>query len=742
MKIALFFLFAFVSTAVSAQYPDWKFFSEATCIHAIASEPGYLWAGSYTGLMKIDKSTGERTLYDKTNTPMPDAWVSQIAIDSKGAKWIGSWRKGTLSRFDNNGWTVYDTSNSPLKDFWPITRLDIDDNDNVWLCTGYIYTGLYKFDGNNWTHYTTSNSDLPVNYIDVVLCDGSNTWVSYYVGISRFDGVNWTTYTPENSNMAGETILDLKLDSSGNLWLLHEKGVEKFDGSTFQYYPSLFTNLTINSMSIAPDNKIWISCSKNWMSGSTGGILSFNGVEWEHFDTLNSGLQDINIGPINADEMGKIWYGCSDMGMVGSYEGTEWKLFDASAAKLDHSYVRQIVHTSTGITYIGTKSNHELANQPESWLTRFDWESWSPVPGYDDNSYTIAIGPDDELYIKNPMGILKFDGATWSDIPGTPVLMTTERVQPELYSMACDSSGGLWIDYIDHVDCYSDPQMGEWCTVFEGLAHFDGTSWQTYTVDNSPLPGIEITQVSVDQHGIVWVSTTGGMVRIDGTQWQVYTRSNSAIPSSYITSFAVDSAGAFWFGDFHYGLYRFDLSETIHYTHPTLGIYSSGNCKLATDIDGSIWMIEPMIRFNGANFRTFSYENSPRPDDGNITSVSVDALGNKWFGTQFGFLVYRTGGVISSEEPPIPGEIPVTISPNPFHDRIEIRTAEPLDQVTIEIYDSMLRRVFSKKFPGGDRFEVQPDCLPSGCYFIRLRSGNRLIATGKVIARGVPGLGY
>ncbi len=197
MKINLFLLCVFISTVVTAQYPDWKFYSEATGIHAIASEPGTIWTGSYTGLMKIDKATGERTLYDKTNTPIPDTWVSQIAIDSEGAKWIGTWRWGYLAKFDDNGWTVYDTSNSPLEGFFPITRMDIDDNDNVWLCTGFINSGLYKFDGSNWEHFTTSNSGIPVNYIDALLCDGNNTWIAYFQGISRYDGVNWTTYTPQ-----------------------------------------------------------------------------------------------------------------------------------------------------------------------------------------------------------------------------------------------------------------------------------------------------------------------------------------------------------------------------------------------------------------------------------------------------------------------------------------------------------------------------------------------------------------
>ena len=42
-----------------------------------------------------------------------------------------------------------------------VTSIAIDGSGNKWIGTVYWYGGLAKFDGTNWTDYTTSNSGLP-----------------------------------------------------------------------------------------------------------------------------------------------------------------------------------------------------------------------------------------------------------------------------------------------------------------------------------------------------------------------------------------------------------------------------------------------------------------------------------------------------------------------------------------------------------------------------------------------------
>jgi len=64
-------------------------------------------------------------------------YVVAIAIDGQGNKWIGT-AAGGLAKFDGVNWTVYNTSNSGLPDDW-VTAIAIDDSGNKWIGT---HTGL------------------------------------------------------------------------------------------------------------------------------------------------------------------------------------------------------------------------------------------------------------------------------------------------------------------------------------------------------------------------------------------------------------------------------------------------------------------------------------------------------------------------------------------------------------------------------------------------------------------------
>lgn len=105
-------------------------YTNGQTVHAIALEGNTVWTGTEGGLVKLNKTTGGKTFFNKDNSGLPDNSVMSIAIDGSGNKWIG---------------------------------------------TG---SGLIKYDGLTWTNYTTSNSGLPHNVVTSVAIDGSgNKWI-------------------------------------------------------------------------------------------------------------------------------------------------------------------------------------------------------------------------------------------------------------------------------------------------------------------------------------------------------------------------------------------------------------------------------------------------------------------------------------------------------------------------------------------------------------------------------------
>jgi len=70
-----------------------------------------------------------------------------MTTDASGNKWIGT-NGGGLAKFDSTTWTVYNTSNSGLPNN-SVTSIAIDGSGNKWIGTNGH--GLAKFDGASWT---------------------------------------------------------------------------------------------------------------------------------------------------------------------------------------------------------------------------------------------------------------------------------------------------------------------------------------------------------------------------------------------------------------------------------------------------------------------------------------------------------------------------------------------------------------------------------------------------------------
>lgn len=730
MKNIILAIFLLCFTDIFAQYPDWKYYSVAGSVNAIAQDENFIWTGSHAGAMKLDINTGMRTFYDKTNAPMTDSWVSEIAIGNDGTKWFGTWDKGYLIKYDDLNWTVFDPSNSPLSGS-PIKGLATDNDNSVWIASGC----LINFDGTEWIVYNTSNSGLPSNYINDLICDGNTIWMGTNVGLTKFDGMEWTSYNTSNSNISDDPIIGIDIDNNGIVWILHYNGVEKFDGDSFSVFNDSNTNIpnTSNySITIDENNIIWTGCiSYNFYPVIPGGIMSFDGSTWTKYDTSNSGIASNDVSPVFADNSNNIWYGSGDPLKLGRKNGSVWATFDPSNSCLGNGYIRQIVHDQNGTTFIGT----QYAG-PANSLFRYDWNSWTGLPNYTSSSLGIAADRSGNLYVKNPTGIKKYDGTNWSDIPGTPLLHTNYQVPLYLNTINADLPGELWMDYLDRIESFFDTIYGNWYYyAHEGLAHYDGNEWETFSNLNTPVPDAEIYDIRTEASNQVWFGTNCGLIRYDGTDWTVYDTSNSTIPTNHIKSFVVDSLGNIWLSNGHHGLYRFDLVDTINYPHPTLNQYVS-SFMLELDPDGSIWQASlfKLIHFDGINWTTFDTDNSPIPNFSNLTSLSIDENGNAWIGTQFGFLIYNQGGVITSTEPEQHKESLISVYPNPFNDAFEMDFGKPLNDVNITVFDLLGRKVFSTVLVQASRIRIPRNKMSPGIYSYQVKSGEKVVSGGKIIA--------
>jgi hypothetical protein len=100
-------------------------------------------------------------------------------------------------------------------------------------------------------------------------------------------------------------------------------------------------------------------------------------------------------------------------------------------------------------------------------------------------------------------------------------------------ALATDKRGWLWVATEKH-----------------GIARYDGTSWQTFTVTNTKaLPTNETFGLTIDDQDNIWVATWEGVVKFDGTTWShPYTSRNNTLASGPTHTIAFDSVGGLWIG--------------------------------------------------------------------------------------------------------------------------------------------------------------------------------------------------
>jgi len=307
--ISLLLFFSFLH----AQNPEWITYTSENYISSLVIEGKYVWAGTSAGLLRIDKITHEETLYNHTNSGLPNNNIYTVAIDGLGNKWIGT--AGGMAMFDGTNWTVYDSSNSNLP-YAQVFVLIIDSMGTKWIGTNG--SGLVKYDGIHWTVYTSSNSDFPKNALNVVLSltiDYSGIiWIGTEGDIAKFDGINWKGYSRLSRD--GETAL--LAGDSGTMWIgTGGNGLAKFDGKNWTVYTALNSGLSENHVKTLAKDRL----GNIWIGTWGGGLVKFDGIHWTVFTTSNSGLPNNYIDALAIDSSGNKWVGTYGGGLVVFNQG-------------------------------------------------------------------------------------------------------------------------------------------------------------------------------------------------------------------------------------------------------------------------------------------------------------------------------------------------------------------------------------------------------------------------------------
>jgi len=170
-----------------------------------------------------------------------------------------------------------------------------------------------------------------------------------------------------------------------------------------------------------------------------------------------------------------------------------------------------------------------------------------------------------------------------------------------------------------------------------GLARFDGTHWQIYTKDNSPLPANEINAVAIDSLGRKWLATDSGVVKFDGLTWTVYNTRNSPLRENCIWNINIERDTIVWISSCSTGFYRFDGVNWKSYNSTNSPLISDKANFVIVDKDGLKWLgmdYSPLKSFNDTVWQTHGvYPFAPGPGlfyNPTINALAIDKNNFKW----------------------------------------------------------------------------------------------------------------
>jgi hypothetical protein len=232
------------------------------------------------------------------------------------------------------------------------------------------------------------------------------------------------------------------------------------------------------------------------------------------------------------------------------------------------------------------------------------------------NNFVTAFDVCDtgELIVSNSSALDLYDGTRW-----------VQLAEPFEF-------GGL-----DHLQCTSVDDI--WAGGFDEAAHWDGSAWELFAPEVFGDGILEDLELGPD--GQPWFGSTEGIYTYDGSDWTVYDESNSfenhsVDDMSFAPNGRLEAVLLLTRATFENGTW-----VESDYNGTATAIAADDNTVLIGTFNRGVDVI------SGGATATLDRASGDLPTD-KIQSMTVDAQGRVWVGTQYGLVVLQDGAVLQT----------------------------------------------------------------------------------------------
>jgi hypothetical protein len=295
---------------------------------------------------------------------------------------------------------------------------------------------------------------------------------------------------------------------------------------------------------------------------STANLILIDSTLWQVYTILNSGIPSNNLSCVSIDKNNIIWVGSFDKGYFSfdgkalqsyynsfssvidcintdanniKYVGTERGLVVVNIDNSTHEYgfmssgfpdfhINAVAFDNNGVCYVATNAS----------ITIFpSWADYSPFMGDEQVNLPItslAIDAGNNIWAAmNNNGVAHgFSKKSWKFYNSASPGIFSNNIT----ALAASSTGEVWAGF-DNGAVFGN-----------GLSYFDGTNWNKVY----PIPASSRTNtIFIDKNNIKWVGTTQGIVKFSSpSNATIFNYDNTGLNITNVTGVSQDSHGVIW----------------------------------------------------------------------------------------------------------------------------------------------------------------------------------------------------
>jgi signal transduction histidine kinase/ligand-binding sensor domain-containing protein/DNA-binding response OmpR family regulator len=592
--------------------------SSINCI--LQDRAGYLWIGTWSGLIRYDGYTS--TVFHSDNAPdkIKSNKITTIYEDRKGAIWIGTHRGG-LFRYDHRTGKFTHFQHQPGNpaslsndNVWALQE---DDRGQLWVGTEYGLNLLNEASGSFRAFVLDVNDTTTLSQpfvTDIFLSSTGDLWVGTEYGLNRM-------VPPGASGRKDYTFVRYLYDADPADASLHHH-IYHIEETRHRGRPPVIWYSTKKGIKRVDETGM-----ENYLvDGKSSGynlIRTFMVVDGEHPYILTGSEMGLNFFDPEAGRFTRFLGG------------------DDRQVNLSHNTVTSLYLDRGGVLWVGTKKGLNKYDSYAKSFAAYTTAAFDPTRSI----ITGLRGARNGGYWVSTLGggLFRFKDNTFRryTIRHREANDFTDFIQV----LFTDSRGNVWVSTAgDGVYSFSEQQVGENTQI---------TTFKHYGLQSAdPISDDYVMSFAEDARGNIWLGTWSGGLNMITPEGQVVRYQQPQLERVPMVVMHADHAGALWVGSRGNGLYRVrqagqELDVRHYYRGDSLHRALTNNFinAIYEDHAGGLWIgteggLNAFDR-RTETFRPHTFEAGPSNDV--LVSILEDDSGKLWLAHWDGLTVIDPG---------------------------------------------------------------------------------------------------